>query len=102
MGREIVHYHADYVGFWEMDIGKVAHAVGEVLGRPPVGDLHVTPGFVCVDKNEQIGRAITTVFAVEALQLPRLGRDGPAHLADQLGGAFVEADDRTFGIGFSA
>src|SRR5258708_28599571 len=52
-----------------------------------------------VEEDEQIGRAVALVLAVVALDLPRLGRDRLAHLADELGRALVEADDRALRIG---
>ena len=54
---------------------------------------------VGVEEDEQIGRAVALVLAVVALDLPRLGRDRLAHLADELGRALIEADDRALRIG---
>lgn len=51
-----------------------------------------------IEEDEQVRRPVAPVLAVVALDLPRLGRDRLAHLADKLGGALVEADDRPLGI----
>jgi hypothetical protein len=53
-----------------------------------------------VEEDEQIGGAIALVLAVVALQLPRLGLNGLANLADELGRAFVETDHWALPIGF--
>ena len=52
-----------------------------------------------VEEDEQIGRAVAAILAVVALELPGLGRDRLAHLADQLDRALVEADHRPLRIG---
>src|SRR5262245_46704634 len=52
-----------------------------------------------VEEDEQVGGAVALILAVVALQLPRLGLDGLANLADELGRAFVETDHRTLPIG---
>jgi len=38
-----------------MDIGEIAHAVGEVLGRAAVGDLDLAPGAVGIEEDEEVG-----------------------------------------------
>jgi len=52
-----------------------------------------------VEEDEQVGRAVAAILAVVALELARLGRDRLADLADQLGRALVEADDRPRRVG---
>ena len=99
MGGQIVQHDPYFLGLWEVDIGKLAHAFGEILRGPSLCDFHLAPGFVRVEEDEEIGSAIAPIFAVEALQLSRLGRDRLAHLADKLGRALVEADDGLLGIG---
>jgi hypothetical protein len=46
---------------------------------------------VDVEKDEQIDRAVAPILAVVALELPRLGQDRLADLADELGRALIEA-----------
>jgi hypothetical protein len=70
----------------------------DVVGAP-VGDLHPAPGTVGAEEDEQIDGAVAAIFAVVALKLARLGGNGLAHLADELGRALVEADYRSLGIG---
>jgi hypothetical protein len=52
-----------------------------------------------IEDDEQIGCAIALVLAVVALDLAWLGRNQLAHLADELGRALVEADDRALWVG---
>ena len=99
VGRQIVQHDADALGMGIVDIDEIAHALGEVFGGAPLGDLDVAPGPVDVDADEEIDRAVAAVLAIVALELARLGRDRLAHLADELGRALVEADHRPLGIG---
>jgi hypothetical protein len=89
VGRKIVHDAADAVRVGIVRIGEIAHALGEVAGGPVVGHLHMAPGLVGVEEDEQIGRAIALVFAIVSHRLSRCGRDWQAGFADQLGRAFV-------------
>src|SRR5262245_478750 len=57
-------------------------------------DFDLAPGPMHVEEDEQVGGAVALILAVVALQLPRLGLDGLANLADELGRAFVETDHR--------
>ena len=52
-----------------------------------------------VEEDEQVGGAVAAILEVIALELARHGRDGLAHLADQLGRALVEAHHRPLGVG---
>lgn len=70
---QVVQHDPDTLGFGEMDIAELAQALGEIGGSPAVGDLHFAPGAMGVDEDEEIGRAVAPVLAVEALQLPGLG-----------------------------
>src|SRR5436190_24096333 len=76
-----------------MDVAEFAHVLGEIGGGPAVGDLHLAPGTVGIDGNEEIGGAVAPILAIEALQLTGLGGDRWANLADELDRALVEADD---------
>jgi hypothetical protein len=96
---ENILHNADTFGIGEMDIGEFAHALGVVFCRPPLGDLDLAPGPMHVDADEEIDGAVAAVLVVVAFELARRGRDGLAHLADELDRALVEADHRPFGIG---
>ena len=96
--RQVVEHEADFLGVWEVDVDEIAHAACEVLRRPPVRDLDPAPGSVGVEEDKEIGRAVAPIFAVETLQLSRPGGNGQARLADDLGRAFVEADDRALWV----
>src|ERR1041384_4723414 len=48
---------SDQLGLGVMNIDQIAHAVGEVGCGSLVGDLHLAPGAMRVEKDEQIGRA---------------------------------------------
>jgi hypothetical protein len=95
MGGQVVHDHADFLGLREVEIDQVLHALGEVLCGASVRHFHPSPGMVGVEEDEQVGGSVALVLTVEALELAGLGRNGFSHLADELGGAFVEADDGT-------
>jgi hypothetical protein len=58
-----------------------------------VGNLDVAPGVMGVEKNEEIGRAVATVFAVEAFRLSRLARNRLTNLADELDWTFIVAPE---------
>jgi hypothetical protein len=102
MSGEIVHHHADQFGIWVMDVGQIAHADGEVARGSMFGDLHMAPGPVRIEKHEQIGRAITSIFVIVTPRLTWLARDRLAHFANQLGWAFIEATTGCFGSASSA
>src|SRR4051794_37409088 len=93
VGREIVQHHPDPLRLRVVDLDELAHASGEVEGRTLLGDRDLAPGAVRVHEHEQVHRPGTPVLVVEALHLPRRGRDRLAHLADELGRALVEAHD---------
>src|SRR4051812_36256987 len=52
VGRQIVLHGPDACGFEIMDIDEFAHALGVVLGCPPLGDLDLAPRPVHVDADE--------------------------------------------------
>ena len=85
--------------FGKVNVGEFAHAGGEVHCGAAVGDLDLAPGPMHVEEDEQVGRAVALILAVVALDLARLGRDRLADLADELGRALVETDDRALRIG---
>ena len=89
MGRQVVLHDPDARGIGIMDIDEFAHALGVVFCRPPLGELDLAPWPVHVDADEEIDGAITVVFAIVTFELPRLGRDRLAHLADQLDRAYM-------------
>src|SRR5277367_6708531 len=60
----------------------------------------MAPGPVRIEKHEQIGRAIASIFAIVTFRLTRLRRDRLAHLANQLSRTLVEANHRMLWIGF--
>ena len=82
-----------------MDVGKVAHAVGKVVGRAPLGDLDRAPGAMRVEEDEQVGGAVAACTRSRSAPASRRGRDRLAHFADKLGRAFVEAYHRPLRIG---
>ena len=75
MGGEIVHHNADQFGVRIMHVGQIAHADGEVArGSMASVILHMAPGPVRIEKHEQIGGAITSIFAIVTFALARLCR----------------------------
>src|SRR4030095_8411393 len=71
----IVEDDSDAVCLRIVDIDQVAHAVGEVAGGALLRDLHLAPGPVRVEEDEQVDGAVAAIFAVVALGLPGRGRD---------------------------
>ena len=67
MRRQIIHHHRDPFGIGKVHIAEFAHAGGEVLCRTPAGDLHLAPGSMGVEENEQVDRPIAPILAVIAL-----------------------------------
>jgi hypothetical protein len=55
-----------------------------------------------VEEDEQVGGAVAFILAVVALDLARLGLDGLADLADQLGRLSSKQTTGRFGSGASA
>jgi hypothetical protein len=51
-----------------------------------------------VEEDEEIDGSVATILVIEAFGPSRRGRDWPARFADELGGAFVEADYRPFRV----
>lgn len=84
VGRQIVLHEANAGGLGIVDIDEVAHAMGVVSCRAPLGDLDLSPRPVDVDKDKEIDGTVAAVLLVVALKLARLGRDGLADLADEL------------------
>ena len=94
MGGEVIEDDADALGLWEVDIDELAHAKGEVVSGATTRDLDPAPRAMGVDEDEEIDDAVAAILVVEALEPSGCGRDRLARFADELGGAFVEADHR--------
>ena len=99
--RQIVENDTDTLGLGKVNVSKFAHAGGEIDCGPALGDFHLAPRPMDVDEHEQIGCSITSIFAIVALKLARLGRDRRANLADELGRALEQTTGR-LGSGDSA
>ncbi len=54
MGGQIVQDHTNSICLGKVHIAEFAHANGEVLRGPPVGDLYLAPGSVGVEEDEQV------------------------------------------------
>jgi len=81
-----------------MDVDEVAHAGRKVFRGPSFGHLHLAPGAMRVEQDEQVCGAIAPILAIVALDLSRRGRDRLAHFSDELDRALVEADHRPLRI----
>src|SRR5258707_2313850 len=55
-----------------MDIDELAHAVGVIFCRPPLGDLDLAPGPMDVDADEEIDGAVAAVLVIVTLALAPL------------------------------
>ena len=92
VGGEVIEDDADALGLWEVDIDELAHAKGEVVSGATISDLDPAPRAMGIDEDEEIDGAVAAILVVEALEPSGCGRDRLARFADELGGAFVEAD----------
>ena len=102
MGGEVVKNDADALGFWEIDLDELAHAKGEVVSAAMIRDLDPAPRAIGVEEDEEIDDAVAAILAIETFGPSRRGRDRLARFADELGGAFIEADDRPVGVSGSS
>src|SRR6266508_3046611 len=82
-----------------MHVDDLAHAVSVVFCRSALSDFDLTPGSMHVEEDEQVGRSIALILAVETFELAWSGRDRLAHLADELCRTLVETDHRALRIG---
>src|SRR5208337_3956903 len=94
VGGEVVEDDANALGLWEGDIDELAHAKGEVVSGAMISDLDPAPRAMGIEEDEEIDGAVAAILVVEALEPSGCGRDRLARFADELGGAFVEADHR--------
>lgn len=81
-----------------MDIDEFAHAVRVVHGGATLRHLDVAPAAMRIEGDEEIDGPVAAVLVIIAFALSRSGRDRLTHLADELDGRFVEADQRPLGI----
>ena len=91
--REVVQDDANAFGRRVVRVDKVAHALGEVAARSPIGHLCMAPRPMGVDEHEDVRRAVADVLVVETCRPPGLRRYGHARLADQLPWGLVEANN---------
>src|ERR1700755_42136 len=82
-----------------MHVDELAHAVSVVFCRSALSDFDLTPGSMHVEEDEQVGRCIALILAVETFELAWSGRDRLQHLADELCRTLVETDHRALRIG---
>jgi hypothetical protein len=57
----------------KVNVREFPHADGEVDGGAAVSDFDLAPGPMHVEEDEEVGRPIALILAVEALKLTRLG-----------------------------
>src|SRR5258708_11448978 len=81
-----------------MHVDDLAHAVSVVFCRSALSDFDLTPGSMHVEEDEQVGRSIALILAVETFELAWSGRDRLAHLTDELCRTLVETDHRALRI----
>src|ERR1700722_13162395 len=94
VGGEVVEDDADELGLWEVDIDELAHADGEVVSGATTSDLDPAPRAMCVKEDKEIDGAVAAILVIEAFGPSRRRRDWLTRFADELAGAFVEADHR--------
>lgn len=59
-----------------------------------LGYLHMTPGFVRIERHEQIGSAVTAIFAIATFVLTRSAADRLTDLSDRRGRTVMHANHR--------
>src|SRR4051812_37486643 len=91
---EVVHHQHDLVRFGVHVLHQPAYRLGEVYGRPPLGNVDRTPARQRLRHHEQVRRPVVHVLVVEPLRLAPLGFDRLDRLADQLFAGLVQADHR--------
>jgi hypothetical protein len=47
-----------------MDVDEVAHVLGIVFCRAPLGEFDLAPGTMNVEENEEIDRAVATILVI--------------------------------------
>src|SRR2546426_12767473 len=82
-----------------MHVDELAHAVSVVFCRSALSDFDLTPGSMHVEEDEQVGRSIALILAVETFELAWSGRDRLAHLADEVCRTLVATDHPGLWIG---
>ena len=88
-----------HVGTGVVHVHEFAQPLRVVLRRALLGHVHLAPRPVRINGHEQVHRAAAAVLVIDPLDLPGRGRDGLAHLADQLNGALVQAHHRVLRVG---
>ena len=73
---QIVHDEYNLLRLGEMDINQIAHTVGEINHRAPVGDFDMPPCFQGSEKEKQITRPIPFILIIILGQIPGLGGNG--------------------------
>src|SRR5262249_61129040 len=75
-----------------MHVDELAHAVSVVFCRSALSDFDLTPGSMHVEEDEQIGRSIALILAVETFELAWSGRDRPGHPTHDVGPTLRRTD----------
>ena len=102
VGGEVVEDDADALGFWEVDIDKLAHAKGEVVSGAMTRDLDPAPRAMGVKEDEEIDDAVAAILVVEAWGRP--GAAGIGWRASPMSWVGLSSKQTTgrFGSGCSA
>src|SRR5262245_44543231 len=82
-------------------VGELAHAAGEVLCDAPWCDLHLAPGALDVEKDEQVGGCVEAILAIVGSICPAGSQNGPPSaptqpmMDDGQGAAVLDLDHPT-------
>src|SRR5947209_4430800 len=95
---QVIQDHLDQRGLREVDIDQVFHGLSKILLGASLGDLHMSPAKVGLDKQKQITGPFTLIFAILSCRLAGLWRHRFADVIEQLIGTFIEADAWPVGI----
>ena len=64
--ESFVGYDTNALGFWEVNLDKLAHAKGEVVSNPMACDLYHAPRATGVKEDEEIDGAVAAILVIDA------------------------------------
>src|SRR5215216_4124895 len=98
MSREVVQDHSDLLGLWVVLLNQAPHRQGELSLPAALGDRQLSPATQGLEAHQNPADPSSLVLRIEALDAPRLHRQGISHIAYELAGTLVEADHRSQGV----
>ena len=94
MRVEVIQHQDDLLRIRVLDINEVAKDLGKILLRAMRAHRHMPLARQWLKAHEEVTRALSLLFVVKALDLPRFGWDGHPCRTSQLLARFVQTDLR--------